>query len=128
MNDMSSSITGLIVEDEWLLRMELSDALSEAGWRIREAGTGDEAIDLMEREASLQFLITDIRLPGQADGWAVAEHFHRLWPRALVVYVSGSPDRPGRRVPGSLFLSKPVTMERVLDACLRQVSPGLHRR
>lgn len=113
----------LVVEDEWLLRMELVDELAAAGWQIREAGTGEEALLVLERDAGIDFLVTDIRLGGKVDGWGVAERFRELHPGGPVVYVSANPDLTRRRVAGSVFLGKPVMMQAVLETCDRLVLP-----
>jgi two-component system OmpR family response regulator len=107
----------LVVEDEWLLRMELADELAAAGWQVREAATGEEALLVLEREAAIDFLVTDIRLPGKVDGWGVAERFRELHEGGAVIYVSANPDLAHRRVPGSVFLGKPVMIETLLRTC-----------
>ena len=112
----------LIVEDEWLLRMELADELAAAGWQIREAATGEEALLMLEKEPVINFLVTDIRLGGKVDGWGVAERFRERRPDGPVIYVSANPDLAHRRVPGSVFLGKPVMIEGVLETCDRLVS------
>lgn len=116
MNDRAQH-TVLVVEDEWLLRMELADELAAAGWQVREAATGEEALLILEREPAIGFLVTDIRLPGQVDGWGVAERFRALHAEGAVVYVSANPDLAHRRVPGSIFLGKPVVLEVLLRSC-----------
>lgn len=111
----------LVVEDEWLLRMELVDELAAVGWQIREAGTGEEALLVLEKHAGIDFLVTDIRLGGKVDGWGVAERFRELHPDGPVIYVSANPDLTHRRVPGSVFLGKPVEIQAVLETCDRLV-------
>ena len=107
----------LVVEDEWLLRMELVDELAAAGWQTHEAGSGEEALLLLEREAAIELLVTDIRLGGPVDGWGVAERFRELHADGAVVYVSANPDLAHRRVPGGAFLGKPVMIETLLETC-----------
>lgn len=107
----------LVVEDESLLRMELVDELAAAGWQLREAATGEEALLLLGREPAIDFLVTDIRLGGKADGWDVAERFRELHPAGAVIYVSANPDLAHRRVPGSVFLGKPVEIATLLKTC-----------
>jgi two-component system OmpR family response regulator len=111
----------LIVEDEWLLRMELVDELAAAGWQTREAATGEEALLVLEKEPEIDFLVTDIRLGGKVDGWGVAERYRELHSDGPVIYVSANPDLAHRRVPGSVFLGKPVMIEGVLETCDRLV-------
>jgi CheY-like chemotaxis protein len=118
-----SRLTGLVVEDEALLRLELAEELMSAGWRVLEAATGEEALKLLDRIQSEQghvdFLVTDIRLGGAVDGWDVAEACRKIWPGIPVVYVSANPIVERRRVGGSIFLSKPVEIEHLITACRR---------
>jgi CheY-like chemotaxis protein len=109
--------TVLVVEDEWLLKMELVDELAAAGWRTCEAASGEEALLVLEREPDIGFLVSDIRLGGRVDGWGVAERFRELHPHGPVIYVSANPDLAHRRVAGSVFLGKPVELATLLDAC-----------
>jgi two-component system OmpR family response regulator len=53
--------------------------------------------------AAIDFLITDIRLPGLLDGWGVAERFRDAHARAPVICDSANPDLLTRRAPASLF-------------------------
>jgi DNA-binding response OmpR family regulator len=122
---MSSKLTGLVVEDEWLLRLELTEELASAGWQVREAGTGEEALKLLDEiraeGGAVDFLVTDIRLGGAVDGWAVAEACRKLWPGLPVIYVSANPIVESRKVDGSTFLSKPVEVEKLLSTCRRLI-------
>jgi DNA-binding response OmpR family regulator len=120
---MSSKVTGLVVEDEWLLRLELAQELAMAGWQVREAATGEEALKLLDQikaeDSPIDFLITDIRLGGPVNGWDVAEACRNIWPGLPVIYVSANPIVEKRRVENSAFLSKPVEVERLIAACRR---------
>jgi CheY-like chemotaxis protein len=122
---MSASLTGLVVEDEWLLRLELAEELAMAGWQVREAGTGEEALKLIEQikaeDGHVDFLVTDIRLGGPVDGWEVAEACRKIWPGLPVIYVSANPIVEKRRVEDSAFLSKPVEVEQLITTCRRLV-------
>lgn len=115
----SGASIGLVVEDEWLLRMELVDELREAGFQTLEAATGDAALSLLDSNLEADFLVTDIRLPGAADGWAVAERFRDRHPGKPVIYVSANPELGSRRVDGSVFLGKPCDMRQLLETVAR---------
>ena len=114
-------LTGLVVEDEGLLRFELVEELGAAGWRMREAANGEEALRLLTqtraRGEKIDFLVTDIRLGGAVDGWQVAEVCRNAWPGLPVIYVSANPIAPDRKVAGSMFLSKPVDVESLIVSC-----------
>jgi len=123
MSSKRTNYTCLVVEDEWLLRMELVDELQSAGWSTLEASTGEEALALLDEMPAVHFLITDIRLTGPVDGWGVADRFRALHPNGAVIYVSANPDLAARRLPGSVFLGKPVEMRSVLATCDALVLP-----
>ena len=106
---------GLVVEDEFLLRLELADELGRAGWRVVEAGNGEEAMSLLDTNPD--FLIPDIRLPGPVDGWDVAEAARRRNPHLPVIYVSANPIDNKKRVADSAFLGKPVDIHTLLQLC-----------
>lgn len=116
-----AGFTGLAVEDEWLLRLELVEELGRAGWQVLEAATGEEALTQLESAPRLDFLVTDIRLPGAVDGWAVAEAARRGNSQLPVIYVSANPINEARRMANSLFLGKPVDIRLLLEACDRLV-------
>ena len=113
-----SEFLGLVVEDEFLLRMELGEELGRAGWRVQEAVSGADAMTQLEHA---DFLITDIRLPGTMDGWDVAEAARQRDPAMPVIYVSANPIDAARQVNNSAFLSKPIDMRLLLQACERLV-------
>jgi DNA-binding response OmpR family regulator len=118
---MPSQVTGLVVEDEGLLRLELAEELTAAGWSVREAGSGEEASRLLAqfpaRAEKIDFLVTDIRLGGAVDGWQVAEACRKAWPGLPVVYVSANPIAENKKVAGGLFLTKPVDIESLIAVC-----------
>ena len=113
------------MEDEWLVRMELADALTEAGWDVIEAPTGEAALQLLEEKHHVDLLVTDIRLPGPVNGWEVAEKYRAAHAKIAVVYCSGNPVDKARQVQDSLFLSKPCRIDILLNAT-RQPRNGNH--
>jgi CheY-like chemotaxis protein len=117
----ASDFTGLVVEDEWLLRLELVEELRRAGWKIVEAATGEEALGLLSSGEHFDFLVTDIRLPGPVDGWQVAQSARARYPVLPVIYVSANPINEQRRVPDSIFLGKPCDVSALLRACDQMV-------
>ncbi|HVB89735.1 MAG TPA: response regulator [Beijerinckiaceae bacterium] len=117
---MSEPISGrpivLIVEDEPLVREIIVIELEEAGFEVLEAQTGEEAADAIERGTRIDLLFTDLRLPGALDGWDVAERARRRDAAMPVIYATGYSQGDERRVPGSVFLTKPYRIAAVLDA------------
>ncbi len=109
----------LLVEDEGLIRVTLAETLEEAGYQVVEAATGDEACGLIGGLNGFDVLLTDIQMPGSADGIAVAQHFHAQHPNAPIVFMTGRPDmlsRIGRLTPSEALLRKPFRPRQMLDA------------
>jgi CheY-like chemotaxis protein len=106
----------VVVEDEWLVRMELADALTAAGWKVIEVATGEAAITVLQQTPRIDLLVTDIRLPGPMTGWDVAEKYRAAHSDVVVIYCSGNPADKARQVKGSSFLPKPCRMDLLLHA------------
>ena len=109
----------LLVEDEGLIRLTLAETLEDAGYTVVEAGTGDEACALLRTKDQFDVLLTDIQMPGSADGIDVARNFHELHPNRPVVFMTGRPDmlsRVGHLAPSEVLLRKPFGSAQMLTA------------
>ena len=53
----------LVVEDDFLIRLTLSESLRDDGFDVIEAATADEAIAALD-QGGLEMLITDVQIPG----------------------------------------------------------------
>ncbi|MFC3077688.1 response regulator [Phenylobacterium terrae] len=108
----------LYVEDEPAVLDLGVTALEEGGFRVERAASADDAIRALERHPAFRALVTDIDLPGGADGWDVARRARELLPEAAVIYTSGgSPhDWASKGVPGSIMLVKPFAMAQLVVA------------
>ncbi len=82
----------LVVEDQFLIRLMLVEGLTDAGFEVTEAENGDTALALLRGPYSLDLLLTDIQMPGSADGNAVGAFAKALYPGLPVIYASGRPD------------------------------------
>ncbi|HEY0105965.1 MAG TPA: response regulator [Rhizomicrobium sp.] len=107
----------LLVEDEWLVRMEMADALSTAGWEVIEAGSGEAALAVLATGRAIDLLVTDVRLGGTTTGWDVADAAIAAFPGVPVLYSSANPRDGARMIQGSVFLDKPARTERLLSIC-----------
>jgi CheY-like chemotaxis protein len=66
-------------------------------------------------------LVTDIKLPGQMDGWQIAEQCRERDPELPVIYATGFSPVRARPVPGSLSLRKPFSPDEIVQA-VRQLT------
>lgn len=107
----------LLVEDEALLRLTVAEALQDRGFKVVEAANGEEALQILrERSGDIDWLFTDIRLPGAINGWHVAFAFRFIHPLRPVIYATGwSQDLPPS-VAGSLVFRKPYDLDEILEA------------
>ncbi len=103
----------LVVEDEVLIRFDLSDHLRDCGFEVIEASNADEAIEFLS-SLSIDVVVTDVRMPGSMDGIQLAHLLHRERPQISVIVVSGHADAD--QVPvGIPVVAKPFNMNDLLD-------------
>ena len=105
----------LVVEDDPLIREFTVEALRDEGYDVIHTSSGEEALAWCKRQVA-EVLITDVRLPGEVDGWQIAERCREHDPALPVIYATGfSPVAP-RPVPGSLLLQKPFHPDEIVRA------------
>jgi PAS domain S-box-containing protein len=83
------SETILVVEDEPALRALVTGMLRAMGYRILEAGNGQEALAVLAREPAIDLLFTDVVMPGGMHGRALAQEVKKSRPDLPVLYTSG---------------------------------------
>jgi DNA-binding NtrC family response regulator len=106
----------VVVEDEWLIRAEIVEALMDAGWKIEEMASGEQALEFLKRDIKIAFLVTDIQVGDHVSGWDVAEAYLAANPGLKVVYCSANVPMESRKVANSMFLPKPCRMDMILRA------------
>ncbi len=115
--------TVLIVEDEEMVREVAAAEFADAGFTVIEAGTGAVALALLEGGAAVDLLFTDVRLPGDMDGWAVARQARALHPALPVMYATGFPGDRLAMVEGGQLVGKPYRLP-VIVAQARRLIDG----
>lgn len=108
----------LLVEDDETVAAGLGFILEDAGMRVRNAGSGREALAELER-ARPDLMILDVGLPDMHGG-EVCEQALAQWPGLPVIFSTGHGDA-GRlgaflEKPHVRFLMKPYTFEQLRDA------------
>jgi CheY-like chemotaxis protein len=111
----AENLTILVVEDEWLLRLEIVSELQREGWTVLESSTAEDALNMIDEGQKIDLLITDIRLAGTLNGWDVAEGWRKVKAELPVIYTSGNTVNEARKVPGSVFLSKPCRISEIVE-------------
>ncbi len=87
--DLTGIGTLLLVEDEEAVRAFSSRALRKKGYRVLEASSGEQALDLLDaNDEQVDLLITDVVMP-QLDGPALVGRIRETRPDLKVIFISG---------------------------------------
>jgi CheY-like chemotaxis protein len=98
----------LIVEDEFLLRLDSAETIESAGFEVIQAANADEAIAILNARPDIHVVFTDIQMPGSMDGLKLARFVRDRWPPIKIVATSGHVTVDEDDLPdGSVFLPKP---------------------
>ena len=106
----------LVVEDEFLLRMDAADMITAAGFEAITAANADEAIDILEVRRDITVVFTDIQMPGSMDGLKLARAVRGRWPPIKIIATSGHAHVRETDLPyGGRFLRKPYSPAQIAD-------------
>ena len=85
--------TVLLVEDEVLVRMPIAEYLRDCGYKVIEAVNADEAMAvLLHKDTVVDFVFSDIEMPGAIDGFGLAKWIREHRP-GLDVLLAGTVPR-----------------------------------
>jgi PAS domain S-box-containing protein len=112
---LGGSETVLLVEDEDDLRTYVRTILEGRGYSVRDAATGEDALQLARRcRLEIDLLLTDTVLPGMS-GQEIADELRSTRPELPVIQMSGYAEVVARRgQTDSHFLQKPFTAKELL--------------
>jgi DNA-binding response OmpR family regulator len=88
-DNQADAPTVLVVEDEVLVRMATAEYLRECGYRVFEAGSGDEAVAVLQTDIRVDVVFTDVTMPGTLNGFGLAQWVRRERPGVRVILTSG---------------------------------------
>jgi CheY-like chemotaxis protein len=123
------------VDDERISRRVAYRILSEEGYRVLEADSGPEALDVLSQaRGRVDLVMVDVVMPG-CDGVEVARQLLELWPDQHILYMSAHPAevlvRHGLPSLDVAFLAKPYSRAEVLakvNEALTRRAPSLESR
>ncbi len=85
---VAGSANCLVVDDEPGVRRSLVRMLQAQGFTCFEAGSGVQALDLLDRVGDVQLIVSDMRMP-ELDGIGLLEAVRRDYPETAVILLSG---------------------------------------
>jgi PAS domain S-box-containing protein len=105
----------LVIDDEPTIRMLVADLLTEAGYAVIEAADGPAGLKVLESNARIDLLITDVGLPGGMNGRQVADAARVSRPNLKVLFITGYAENAvigqGQLGNGMFIMTKPFQMD-----------------
>jgi CheY-like chemotaxis protein len=99
----------LIVEDEVLIRLDLAVQLRAVGLSALEAANVNEAVTILKTIRTVALVVSDIRMPGGADGLDLVGWLRRERPAIKIMLVSGHVPSASLSTIADVALAKPVS-------------------
>jgi signal transduction histidine kinase len=116
--------TVLIVDDEPTVRMLVTDVLSDLGYTAVEAADGAGGLRVLQSDARVDLLVTDVGLPGGMNGRQMADAARVARPDLKVLFITGFAEAAlfgsGPLEPGMAVLTKPFAVD-ALAARIREM-------
>ncbi len=117
--DLTGTGTVLLVEDEEAVRSFASRALATRGYTVLEAGSGVEALEIMDREnGRVDLVVSDVVMP-EMDGPTLLRHLRERNPDIRIIFMSGYAEEAFRKNLSAgeefVFLPKPFTLKRLAE-------------
>ncbi|MDP9043935.1 MAG: PAS domain-containing protein [Pseudomonadota bacterium] len=110
----SAGETVLVIDDEPSIRMLIVEVLDDAGFVTMQAGDGAKGLRILQSNARVDLMITDVGLPGGMNGRQVADAARRLRPALKVLFITGFAETAvvgnGHLEQGMQVLTKPFEM------------------
>ena len=102
----------LVVEDNEQVSEAVAGMLQALGYEVRQALTGEAALETLERQPGIDLVLSDMVMPGSIDGLRLAHEMERRGISAPIIlttgYTSAASEVTGE---GRRLLSKPYRME-----------------
>ncbi|EFO30747.1 PAS domain-containing protein [Roseibium sp. TrichSKD4] len=115
--DLTGSASILLVEDEEAVRAFAARALASRGYTVYEAGSGTEALEVMdENDGAVDLVVSDVVMP-EMDGPSLLVELRKTRPDLKIIFVSGyAEDAFEENLPENEqfdFLPKPFTLKQL---------------
>jgi PAS domain S-box-containing protein len=106
--------TILVIDDEPTVRMLMTEVLGELGYIVLEAKDGPTGLKILQSDARIDLLVSDVGLPGGMNGRQVADAARATRPGLKVLFVTGYAENAaignGLLDAGMQVITKPFVM------------------
>jgi PAS domain S-box-containing protein len=108
--------TVLLIEDDQSMRMLVTEALGELGYKVLPVGDAPSALPIIRSEQKIDLVISDIGLPGM-NGLDLAQIARKARPDLKILFITGYAEATSKRgnfpSAGMQLLTKPFSLERL---------------
>ncbi|MBV9997280.1 MAG: response regulator [Caulobacteraceae bacterium] len=115
MTDTGRRLVVLAVDDDGLVLMNTAAMLEDLGHAVIEAGSGAEALQILEADRPIDLLISDQAMPGMT-GAELAAAAKAKRPQMPVILATGYADLPPGADPSLVRLAKPFNQKALAEA------------
>lgn len=116
----------MVIDDEPTIRMLIAEVLAEGGYSVVEASDGPAGLRVLQSNARIDLLVTDVGLPGGMNGRQVADAARASRPELRVLFITGYAENAvvgnGQLEKGMHVLAKPFAMERLREKVREMMS------
>ena len=120
--------TVLVVDDEAVVRMLVTETLNDLGYHPLEAADAKGALKILQSNARIDLLITDVGLPGGMNGRQLADAARTTRPALNVLFITGYAENAiignDQLAPGMEVLTKPFVVETLAARVLDMIRAG----
>jgi len=119
--DLTGRGTVLLVEDEDAVRSFAARALGQRGYRVLEATTGTEALEIFSsHNGDVDLVVSDVVMP-EMDGPTLMKHLRSERPDVKIIFISGYAEDAFKRNLSEndedfMFLQKPFDLKELAAA------------
>jgi PAS domain S-box-containing protein len=120
--------TVLVVDDEPTVRMLVTEVLQELGYAAIEAADGPSGLRVLQSDARIDLLVTDVGLPGGMNGRQMADAARVSRSDLKVLFITGYAENAavgnGHLEAGMQVLTKPFAMEALASRIKEMIKRG----
>ena len=120
--------TVLVVDDDPTVRMLVMEVLEEQGYAAIEAGDGASGLRVLQSDARVDLVVTDVGLPGGMNGRQMADAARVGRPGLKVLFITGYAENAvvgdGHLEPGMHVMTKPFAMEALASRIRELIAAG----
>ncbi|MEJ0069649.1 MAG: response regulator [Pseudomonadota bacterium] len=104
-----------MVDDDTDIRDVIAEWLGSNGYQVLTATNAAEALRMLETDAAIELLCTDIVMPGELNGLELGRRAEQIRPDLKLLYMSGYAMAESVRAKPSQLLNKPFRLDHFLN-------------